>query len=326
MKARFFMPKVNKINGLPEFKVVMADLAQCETAPFYPWPDLSPQTAQLINEQLQHCETGIAPFWGVVRDGLAQIFLGAFQLEALKRHQPRGMIPVRVGELEHFSAAEIVRLMLYPHHEFPEGDMVFRARAIEGLKHFFALSDRQLAEYTGTSRPVIANTRRLLTLEPEVLQAMQQGRISYTIARELLTQPTKRQGELVREFSRTLLSNQKMLARIHGQSTPAGDKSAADKPTAEKPAAAAPAAKSQDVLRYERMISEAMGYPAEIQPGAGGQGRLVFSPFDEAGAAHIAQQLTAELFRKRARLVLDYRSLDELDSMLAKLFPPEDDF
>lgn len=321
------MPKINKINDLPEFKVVMADLAQCEAVPFYPWPDLSPQTAQLINEQLQHAEAGIAPFWGVVRDGLAQVFLGAFQLPALKRHRSRGLIPVRVGEQEHFSAADIARLMLYPHHEFPEGDMVFRARAIEGLKHFFALSDRQLAEYTGTSRPVIANTRRLLALEPEVLQAMQQGRISYTIARELLTQPAKRQLELVREFSRTLLSNQKMLARIHGQSSPSGDNPAADRPAVEKPAAPAAApAKSQDVVRYERMISEAMGYPAEIQPGAGGQGKLVFSPFDEVGAAHIAQQLTAEIFRKRARLVLDYRSLDELDAMLANLFPPEDDF
>lgn len=316
------MPKVNKINGLPDFKVIMVDIGQCETVPFYPLPEFSAATGQLIEQQLQHSETGIAPFWGVVRDGLAQIFLGGYQLPVLKRHQPGLKIPVRVGAQEHFSAAEIARLMLHANHDFPEGDMVFRARAIDGLKYFFALSDRQLAEYTGTSRPVIANTRRLLTLEPEVLQAMQQGRISYTIARELLTQPAKRQVELVREFSRTLLSNQKMLARIHGHSIPAGEKSAAPV------TAAAPAAtvKSQDVLRYEQMISEAMGYPAEIQPGPEGQGKLVFSPFDEAGAAHIAQQLAADLFRKRARLVLDYGSLDELDAMLAKLFPPEEDF
>lgn len=300
----------------------MIDIGQCEAAPFYPHPELSAATEQIIEQQLQHAEAGIAPFWGVVRDGLAQVFLGAYQLDMLKRHQPKLVIPVRAGEQEHFSAADIARLMLHSQHDFPENDMVFRAHAIEGLKHFFALSDRQLAEYTGSSRPVIANTRRLLTLQPEVLQAVQQGRISYTIARELLSQPAKRQIELVQEFSRTLLSNQKMLARIHGQAVT----------TAVKPAAAlAPDAptvtvKTADVLRYERMISEAMGYPAEIQPGQGAQGRLVFSPFDEAGAAHIAQQIAADAFRKRARLVLDYGSPEELEAMLAKLFPQEEDF
>lgn len=314
------MPKVSKINELPDFKVLMVDISQCEPAPFYPLPELSAATEQLIAEQLQHSHAGIVPFWGVVRDGLAQIFLGAYQLDALKRHQPKRMISVRVGAQEHFSAAETARLMLHTHNEFPEGDMIFRARAIEGLKHFFAFSDRQLAEYTGTSRPVIANTRRLLMLEPEVLHAVQQGRISYTIARELLTQPAKRQVELVREFSRTLLSNHKMLARIHGHTLPAADKPAAT------PAATTVAAKSADVVRYERMISEAMGYPAEIQPGSGEQGKLVFSPFDEAGAAHIAQQIATDIFRNRARLVLDYGSLDELEAMLTKLFPQEDDF
>ena len=315
------MPKINTINDLPPFRVIRVALAECEQAPYYPALDFSTATAQLIEEQLQYAEHGIAPFWGVVRDGLAQVFLGAYQLTVLKRSHPRAMIAVRVGEGEHFSAADIARLMLHPNHAYPESDVVFRARAIEGLKHAFALSDRQLAEFTGSSRPAIANARRLLGLEPEVLQAAQQGKISYTIARELLTQPGQRQVELVREFGRKLLSNQHMLARIHGQTV-----AQEEKPTEATPIAPAATPKNNDTLRYERMISEAMGYPTEIQEGQGGQGTLVFSRFDEAGAAHIAQQIPADLFRGRARVVLDYNSFDELDAMLAKLFPPEDDF
>lgn len=204
--------------------------------------------------------------------------------------------------------------------------MVFRARVIEGLKQSFALSDRHLADYTGSSRPSIANARRLLGLQPQVLQAAQQGKISYTIARELLTLPAGRQVTLAEEFSRKLLSNQQMLARIHGHLSvddePAVSSVAASAPTPQP----VPVEKSSDTLRYEKMISEAMGYPIDIQEGQGGHGKLVISPFDEAGASHVAQQIPADIFRRRARLVLDYDSLDELDAMLAKLFPPEEEF
>lgn len=325
------MPKVNKINKLPSFKVVGVALAECERAPFYPEPEFSQATASLIEEQLLHSDEGIAPFWGIARDGLAQIFLGAYQLSYLQRRNPHLTIPVRVAEREHFTTEEIARLMLHPGHAYPETDVGFRARAIEGLRQAFALSDQQLANYTDSSRSAIANARRLLRLEPEVLEAAQLGKISYTIARELLTLPARKQIELAKEFGVKPLSNQQMMARIHGrgtlhEGTQQEEEPKADAAGAVSTAKAAVAPKSNDTRRYEQMVSEAMGYPVEIVEGQGGHGQLVFSPFNEAGAAHIAQQIPEELFRRRAKVVLDYDSFDELDAILAKLFPPEDDF
>lgn len=320
------MPKVNKINKLPSFKVVNIALSECERAPFYPEPELSQATASLIEEQLLHSDDGIAPFWGIARDGLAQVFLGAYQLTYLKRRNPQLTIPVRVAEREHFTTEEITRLMLHPGHAYPESDVGFRARTIEGLRQTFALSDQQLANYTDTSRSAIANARRLLKLEPEVLEAAQQGKISYTIARELLTLPGKKQIELAKEFGVKPLSNQQMMARIHGRGTLQEEESQTETAGLASVPKATAVPKSNDTLRYEQMISEAMGYPAEIVEEQGGHGKLVFSPFSEAGAAHIAQQIPEELFRRRAKVVLDYDSFDELDAILAKLFPPEDDF
>lgn len=306
--------------------MIRVALGECEPAPFYPMPELSEATAALIDEQLRHSGEGIAPFWGIARDGLAQVFLGAYQLESLNRRNSSLTIPVRVAENEHFTTADIARLMLHPSHRYPESDVVFRARAIDGLRQSFALSDQQLADYTGSSRPAIANARRLLGLEPEVLDAAQQGRISYTIARELLTLPARRQIELAKEFGVKPLSNQQMLARIHGRGLVQDDKLEAEPQAPAATEKEAPAPKSNDTLRYEQMISEAMGYPAEIVEGQAGRGQLVFSPFNEAGAAHVAQQIPEEVFRRRARMVLDYDSFDELDAILAKLFPSEEDF
>ncbi|WP_439133728.1 ParB/RepB/Spo0J family partition protein [Pseudomaricurvus sp.] len=325
------MPKVNKISKLPSFRVVRLDLSECERAPFYPEPEFSQATASLIKDQLLNSDEGIAPFWGIAHNGLAQIFLGAYQLSYLKSRNPQLTIPVRVAEREQFTTEEIARLMLHPSHAYPESDVGFRARTIEGLRQFFALSDQQLANFTDSSRSAIANARRLLKLEPEVLEAAQQGRISYTIARELLSLPAKKQIELAKEFGVKPLSTQQMMARIHGRGVLQEESAATADESPVNPATVAPTTvvskpKSNDTLRYEQMISEAMGYPAEIVEGQGGRGQLVFSPFNEAGAAHVAQQIPDEVFRRRARMVLDYDSFDELDAILAKLFPPEEDF
>lgn len=315
-----FMPKVNKINKLPEYRVVQVALEQCEIAPFYPMPEISEETDHLLREQLHSTPQGITPFWGVIRDGLAQIFLGGYQVNELKRRNPKLLIKLRIGVEAPFSAAEMARLMLYPGNGFPEADRVFHARVIEGLKQSFALSDQNLAAYTGISRPAIANMRRLLKLHPEVLLAAQQGKVSYTIARELLSVAQSKQQELVREFGLRVLSNQNMLDRIRGSEPQVQAEQGQPLEPTKK------AEKDSDTLRYEEMVSEAMGYPVEINSAGAGRGQLVFSPFDEAGAAHIAQQIPNEVFRNKARLVLEYDSFDELDGMLATLFPPEDDF
>ncbi len=324
------MPKSSKINKLPKFKVVRIALSQCEPALFYPQPQLSVDTTALLDEQLRSAPEGLSACWGIAVEGLAQVFLGAYQLDWLQRHHPNGSLPVRVAETGQFSPAEMANLMLHPGNVFPENDMVFHASALEGLRQSFGLSDQALAQYTGMSRSTIANTRRLLGLHPDALQAAQQGRLSYTIARELLTVTPERQQTLVQEFSRQLMSSGAMLDRIRGKSSLVAEVDAKPDSVAANSTGLSkgqrPAAKSADTIRYEQMIADAMGYPTEIREGTDGRGQLVFTPYGEAGAAHIAQQIPEAAFRQRARLVLDYNNYDELEAMLAKLFPPEEDF
>jgi ParB family chromosome partitioning protein len=64
---------------------------------------------------------------------------------------------------------------------------VDRARAFERLVNEFSFKHGQIAEKVGKSREYVSNSLRLLTLPPEILDALSQGRISEGHCRPLMT-------------------------------------------------------------------------------------------------------------------------------------------
>ena len=61
------------------------------------------------------------------------------------------------------------------------------ARAYRALMEKFSLTQEELSRLIGKSRPYVANILRLLSLPPEVQEKVDQGAISFSQARELLS-------------------------------------------------------------------------------------------------------------------------------------------
>ncbi len=82
------------------------------------------------------------------------------------------------------------------------------AIAIKQLIDNFGFTQEEIATKLGKSRPVIANTLRLLNLEPEVLTLVEKGKLQPAIARAIITLPREQQIQLAKKAS-----DDKMTAR-----------------------------------------------------------------------------------------------------------------
>jgi len=71
------------------------------------------------------------------------------------------------------------------------------ARAYRQLRDQFALTNEEIADQVGKARPTIANTLRLLDLEPEVQEAIEAGRIGEGHGRAMLGLPASGQRQLL---------------------------------------------------------------------------------------------------------------------------------
>ena len=75
------------------------------------------------------------------------------------------------------------------------------AIAIKQLIDLYGFTQEEIANKLGKSRPVIANSLRLLTLEPEVLTLVEKGKLQPAIARAIITLPRDQQIELAKKAS-----------------------------------------------------------------------------------------------------------------------------
>lgn len=73
------------------------------------------------------------------------------------------------------------------------------AMAIKQLIDNYGFTQDQVAEKIGKSRPVIANSLRLLTLEPEVLTLVEKGKLAPAIARAIISLPREQQIALAKK-------------------------------------------------------------------------------------------------------------------------------
>lgn len=95
--------------------------------------------------------------------------LRAAQLAGLER------IPVVIRQADDRDQLE---LALVENLQRTDLNALEAARAYRQLRDQFALTNEEIAERVGKARPTIANTLRLLDLEPEIQDAIEAGRIS----------------------------------------------------------------------------------------------------------------------------------------------------
>lgn len=160
-----------------------------------------------------------------------------------------------------------------------ELDPIEEAQGIKRLVDEFGLTHEAAADAVGRSRSAVSNLLRLLVLPQPLQQMMHEGQLEMGHARALLSLPTVSQLELANEVVRKGMSVREVERRVQQH--------AAQKTTV------APQQKrvDPDVARLEEQVSEAIGARVSIRHAAGGSGKLV----------------------------IDYASLDELDSLLEKL-------
>ena len=154
-----------------------------------------------------------------------------------------------------------------------------QAVALQRLQREFDLTQREVARSVGKSRESVANLLRLLGLETETRQLLEEGKLELGHAKALLGISGPDQVRLAAEIARkslTVRQTEELVRRGLARSRNGGQ---------------APESKDPDLLRLEENLSEKLGSRVAIQHSAKGRGKLVInynSPAELEGIlAHI---------------------------------------
>lgn len=139
------------------------------------------------------------------------------------------------------------------------------ARALKRLQTEFDLSQQEVATAVGKSRPVVANLLRLLSLEREVSDMLEHGRIEAGHGKVLLALESGDQIRAARKVADSKLSVRQTEVLV--------------KAMLASPADSAPPQKDPDIDRLERQLSERFGTKVVIE-NKNGRGKLVIQYSD----------------------------------------------
>lgn len=142
------------------------------------------------------------------------------------------------------------------------------AQALQRLQMEFTLSQQDIADRVGKSRPVIANLLRLLTLEPAVRVLLEAGHIDTGHGKVLLALQGGEQVKAAQQVAKKGLSVRQTEALVKSLQGGSGSDSNGQDP---------------DVARLERELSGRLGSPVAITQGKGGKGKIEirYSSLDE---------------------------------------------
>lgn len=194
-------------------------------------------------------------------------------------------VPVLVKE---FSDIEVLEIALIENLQRTDLDPLEEATAYKRLGDEFGLSQNEIAEAVGRSRPHVANMMRLLELPGAVQAMLDEGRLSAGHARALLgADDPAGLAEIVIEKGLNVRQTE-ALVRAGGVET-----EEAPAPTATSAPPRASGSTDPNTLDLERRLSDALGLKVEVR-GSGEKGRLV----------------------------VHYKTVEQLDDVIAKLESP----
>ncbi len=154
------------------------------------------------------------------------------------------------------------------------------SQALQRLINEFELTHAQAAEAVGRSRAAVTNLLRLLDLQDEVKQLLDEGLLEMGHARALLALPAKEQVLAAQQIVSKGLSvreTERYIKKLKASDKPVGKTKSVQR--------------SPDVVRLESDLADRLGAPVSIQYNSKGQGKLV----------------------------VNYTSLDELDGIIEHL-------
>ena len=145
----------------------------------------------------------------------------ASRIAGLKR------VPVIV---KNYSERQIKEISLIENLQREDLNPIESATAMKSLMEDYGLTQEELADRIGKSRPAIANTLRLLSLSPEVIKLVANGELSAGHARALITMPTPDQQKLAKEAVKAGLSVRDVENKVKEFFTPPEEKEQKKRP------------------------------------------------------------------------------------------------
>lgn len=140
------------------------------------------------------------------------------------------------------------------------------AEALQRLLNEFALTHQQIAQAVGKSRTTVTNLLRLIELEVDVKELLEQGKLEMGHARAILGLKGGQQSDAAAKVVRSGLSvreTEKLVRRLQGLDA--------------NPAPAAVKNVDPNIHSLEQQLCEKLGAMVKLQSGTKGKGKLVIS-------------------------------------------------
>ena len=172
-------------------------------------PNLSQPRKQFDEEALSELADSIAAH-GVLQPLLIRPTSGGtYQIVAGERRwraaRLAGLseVPALIREI---NDAEMDQLALIENLQREDLNAVETAQGYRRLMDKYGMTQEQLSEAVGKSRPAIANTLRILTLPEEILPMVAEGKLSAGHAKAILSAPAERREALAKKIAAEGLS------------------------------------------------------------------------------------------------------------------------
>ena len=149
-------------------------------------------------------------------DGTYMIIAGERRYRACKL-AGRNTIPVVIRK---YSAREIKEISLIENLQREDLNPIEAATAMKQLMLEYKLTQDELAERIGKSRPAVANTLRLLNLAPDVMSLVAEGKLSAGHARTLVPLPAEAQMQFAGEAVKGQFSVRELEKKVRTYNVP----------------------------------------------------------------------------------------------------------
>lgn len=149
-------------------------------------------------------------------DGTYMIIAGERRFRATKL----AGLPTIPVVIRKYSAREIKEISLIENLQREDLNPIEAATAMKQLMVDYKLTQDELAERIGKSRPAIANTLRLLNLCPEVISLVSEGKLSAGHARTIVPLPAEEQVSFANEAIRNQYSVRELEKKVRAYSIP----------------------------------------------------------------------------------------------------------
>lgn len=150
------------------------------------------------------------------KDGTYMIIAGERRFRACKM-AGKNTIPVVI---RNYNEREIKEISLIENLQREDLNPIEAATAMKQLMTEYKLTQDELAERIGKSRPAVANTLRLLHLCPEVMNMVAEGKLSAGHARTVIPMPAEDQITFARDAVKNQYSVRELEKRVRAYNIP----------------------------------------------------------------------------------------------------------